>query len=117
MSHTPTVFQKFSSLERFEYSHLLNVLSKPFASRTHNENHFINDFIKRCPALKELTDINGKDYSKGIMRTAVPEEFEKDEIIEIKGGEANSVYIILEGRVGSMRNFDDSDMIEHTKQR
>ena len=38
------------------------------------------------------------------MRTAVMEEFEPQDIIELKDSDANTVYIVLEGKVATIKN-------------
>jgi hypothetical protein len=51
------------------------------------------------------------------MRTAVMEEFEPQDIIEIKDSDANTVYIVLEGKVATIKNDNKTDMIEHISQK
>ena len=51
------------------------------------------------------------------MRTAILEEYEENDIVEYKGGNVDTIYIVLEGKVGSIRNEDETDMIEHIKRR
>ena len=51
------------------------------------------------------------------MRTAVLEEYEEDDIVEHKGNNAHTIYIVLEGKVGSIKNEDETDMIEHITRR
>jgi hypothetical protein len=73
---TPRVLEKYTNFCKFEYFTLFKILSRPHALRTHNELKFIADFIKLNPILSELSDINGCEYTKGLMRTAILEEYE-----------------------------------------
>lgn len=57
---TPKLLERCNFVNQFEYNFLFQILQKSYSTRTHNETRFINEFIKKNLALKELTEINGK---------------------------------------------------------
>ena len=57
---TPKMLEKCNFVSQFEYLQLFQILQKSHGNRTHNELRFLNDFIKKNLALKELSDLIGK---------------------------------------------------------
>lgn len=57
---TPKMLEKCNFISQFEYLQLFQVLQKSHGNRTHNELRFLNEFIKKNLALKELSDLVGK---------------------------------------------------------
>jgi hypothetical protein len=49
---TPKMLENCDFVGQFEYLYLFQILQKSHSVRTHNENRFINEFIKKNAALK-----------------------------------------------------------------
>lgn len=54
------MLEKCNFISQFEYLQLFQILQKSHGNRTHNELRFLNEFIKKNLALKELSDLIGK---------------------------------------------------------
>lgn len=107
---TPQIIEKYNTLH-FEYINLGNVLSRAHSLRSHNQLRFLAEFAKRNNALKELSELIGPDFSKGILRSATLEQYRAEEVIEYKDAPIERIYVIFEGKLGIVKNEDESDMI------
>jgi hypothetical protein len=102
--------QKYDNLQ-FEFINLAQILTKFHSQRTHNELRFISEFIRRNQGLKDLADLEGLDYVKGFMRNVTLEQFKANEIVEYKEAPVDKVYLVLEGKLATIKNDDESDML------
>jgi hypothetical protein len=78
-------------------------LRKPHESRSPTENQTLLKLVERSEFLKEVNDIQGLDFLKGILRHAKLEIVEQRQVIVEEDQHLSYMVVVLEGKLAVER--------------
>lgn len=75
-------------------------MRKTHESRSPTENQTLLRLVERSEFLKEVSDIQGIDFLKGILRHAKLETVEPRQVIVEEDQHIRNMLVVLEGKLG-----------------
>lgn len=81
-----------------------NIFLKPHENRTPSENQTLLLLIDKSELLKELADVLGLEFIKGILKNAKIETIDERQVVAEEEQNIKYMVIVLEGKLGVERN-------------
>lgn len=82
------------------------ILQRPFEGRTAADNQTLLQLVEKNEMLKELVELYGLDFVKGLLRNAKMEFVDEGQVIAEEQQDVKCIVLLLEGRIGVERAAD-----------